>query len=215
MQSAKRKSCEDKSGDGEKDLWDSYMSAGRCNIVQTIPRTKPRIDGQAYLFWIVPQHHGTIKGRLFSKQRVHPNDVMNKEEYDFSTTFFLENRNLQNLPYALKGCLCAIRNVDSTNDADYRLCIIFKADYAHDRIQYVHWIGPVHKTSENETIASFQMLIRNNLVADDDLLKHFQLRTCFIKEIDVIFLSKVAGWDFLLKMPIQVVGKKGVTKSLW
>ena len=64
MQPTKRKSRDD--FDGAEDAWESYMSSEGDNINETIPRMAPRIDGQAYLFWIVPTLRGKIKGRILS-----------------------------------------------------------------------------------------------------------------------------------------------------
>ena len=54
----KKKNCDE----GIHNTWDLYMSSGRNDIMKTILRIKPHIDGKAYLFWIVPKTHGTIRG---------------------------------------------------------------------------------------------------------------------------------------------------------
>ena len=153
----------------------------------------------AYLFWIVPTLRGKIKGHILSGERIDAQNVIGSADYDESTTFSLENRNLHNLPSQLKGCVCAIRDVGSENIDDFKLCFIYKVDYETDVVQYLEWIGRAIKTrGQNEIIAEFQLLNRKNLEVIDDLQWHFKVHTELIKNKDFIFLSKVTGWDFFV-----------------
>ena len=138
MQQKKRKN-RDK---GNDDAWDLYMASGRNDILKTIPRIKLHIDGKAYLFWIVPETRGTIRGELFCNEREDPNKIYGKAEYNDSTTFFLVNRNLHDLPSQLKGCLCAIRSASSRNIDAFKLCFIHKSDYELDCLKNI-WNGLV------------------------------------------------------------------------
>ena len=193
MQHQKRKNHDE----GNHDAWDLYMSSGRNDIMKTIPRIKPRIDGKAYLFWIVPETRGTIRGELFCNERAQADKIYGKAEYNDSTTFFLENRNLHDLPSQLKGSVCAIRSASSRNIDDFKLCFIHKADYELNCLQYLEWTGRAFMTnSEHETVAEFQTMNRKNLSTHEQLSKHFELRTQRMVEKEIIFLSKVAGWDF-------------------
>ena len=162
--------------------------------------------------------NGTIKGRILCRERVEPQKTIRSPLYDLSTTFFLENRNLHNLPSMLRGCVCAIRDVHSDNVEDFKLCFIYKADHEKDVVHYLEWIGPAIKTrGENETIAEFQMLNRNSLDSPEHLRKHFRLHTIRMKDKEFIFLNKVAGWDFLLILlihPIQKINDTTVKRRL-
>ena len=114
-----------------------YMPSVRHNITKTIPQIKPCIDDQAYLFWTLPGMCGMIKGQLFCNERSNPEKILHKAEYNHSTTFFLENRNLHDLPSQLKGCLCAVRSASSKNIDDFKLCFTHKVDYEHDCLQHL------------------------------------------------------------------------------
>ena len=193
MQHSKRKSRDD----SVDDAWESYMSSGRQNITKTIPRIKPHIDGQAYLFWIVPGLNGTIKGRLFCRERAEADTIYKQTKYNCSTTFFIENRNLHNLPPKLMGSTCVIRSATSDNIDDFKLCFIHEADYEHDCLQYLEWIGPAITTEKGRsTLALFQTINRNNLASNEHLKRHFALHTRRMEEIEIVFLSKVSGWEF-------------------
>ena len=202
MQHYKRKSRDD----SVDDAWESYMSSGRQNITKTIPRIKPRIDGQAYLFWIVPGLNGTIKGRLFCRERAEANTIYKQSKYVCSTTFFIENRNLHNLPPKLMGCTCVIRSVTSDNIDDFKLCFIHKADYEHDCLQYLEWIGHAIMTDkEKETVALFQTINRTNLASNEHLKRHFGLYMQSMEEIEIVFLSKVSSWEFFVDSAIHLL----------
>ena len=137
MQTAKRKSrdCHDGMSVQDNDHWECYMLQGRHNITAAIPRTKPRIDGEAYLFWIVPEMNGKINGCILFRERVEARKIISTQQYDCSTTFFLENRNLHNLPSQLKGCVCPIRDGSSDKVEDFKLCFIYKTYFEKDIVQ--------------------------------------------------------------------------------
>ena len=139
--------------------------------------------------------HGSpgILGCTVITERVHPNEVLKNTMYNNATAFFIESRNVRQVPARLDGVLCAVflscYNVERKKSMwCWRLCLIHRYVHERDCLQLLVWSGDTC-----DGVPRFFHFDSYDGPRSQSYISQFYYKQVVSQHHTVVFLNQVSG----------------------